>query len=77
MYMGEVPQTKTDAVSNLLKTYLPQYSKQIDVLTGKQVVTTVPANQAAAKPADNTGKNILIGGGLLLLLGIGALAMRR
>lgn len=56
MYMGEIATAKTSALSNLLQTYLPQYSAQIAVLTNTQQVKPVqtPAQTTAAAAATTT-----------------------
>lgn len=83
MYMGEVAPTNKDLFSALLQSYVPQYSKEIAVLTGTKPVAVqttaakaAAAKAAATKPAMTVGTKIAIGGGLLGAVGLIAMAFR-
>lgn len=82
MYMGELAlPTKTDLWAAIVQKYVPQYSKEVAVLTGAQPTVVQPvAAQAAAsapvKPPMSMGTKIAIGGGVLGAIGLLALALR-
>lgn len=78
------PTSKTDALSTLLQTYLPQYSKEISVLTKTEQVqtpaqaaaTTAAAAAAKANAPMTTGNMVLIGGAAVGLIGLAVVALR-